>query len=148
VNVVPPHTTTKSVEMATPTAIAEVGAELKPGSLEVWQPASFKEWEGRERTRAFLAAWSQQMSHERELRSLSAKCIFALITAQTAAAFSIVVAQGAGALIIDVNVLRILIPSVMAEVLGLGYLVVKYLFSQPLRHGLDSLITGARKNGP
>lgn len=147
-NVAQPETTTKLREAATPSAVAEVGTELTPGSPEVWQPASFKEWEGRERTRAFLAAWSQQMSHERDLRSLSAKCIFALIAAQTAAAFGIVIAQGTGALTIDVSVLRILVPSVMAEVLGLGYLVVKYLFSQPLRHGLDSLVTGARRNGP
>lgn len=147
-NAMPPQIVTKSVDMATPDAITKVGEELKPGSSDVWQPASFREWEGRERTRAFLAAWSEQMSHERELRSLSAKCIFALIATQTAAAFGIVVAQGAGVLIIDVRVLRILIPSVMAEVLGLGYLVVKYLFSQLLRHGLDSLITGARKNEP
>ena len=97
-NVPSPQTIAKPREAATPSAVAEVGAELTPGSPEVWQPASFKEWEGRERTRAFLAAWSQQMSHERDLRSLSAKCIFALIAAQTAAAFGIVIAQGAGAL--------------------------------------------------
>lgn len=133
---------------APPPAVAEVGAEVAPGSSDVWQPGSYKEWEGRERTRAFLAAWSQQMSHERDLRSLSAKCIFGLVVAQVAGAFGLVAAQGAGWLALDPSVLQVLIPSVLAEVFGLGYLVVKYLFNQPLRHGLDTLATGARRNGP
>lgn len=133
---------------APPSAVTEVGAELAPGSPDVWQPGSYKEWEGRERTRAFLAAWSQQMSHERELRSLSAKCIFGLVVAQVAGAFGLVAAQGAGWLALDPSILKVLIPSVLTEVFGLGYLVVKYLFNQPLRHGLDTLVTGAHKDGP
>lgn len=128
-------------------AILEVGKELVPGSPDVWQPTSFKEWEGQEKTRAFLTAWSQQMSHERDLRSFSAKCIFGLITLQVVAAFGIVIAQGIGLLALAPAVLQWLVPAVLTEVFGLGFLVVKYLFNQPLRHGLDSLVTGVRKSG-
>jgi hypothetical protein len=88
------------------------------------------------------------MSHERELRSFSAKCIFGLVVVQVVASFGLIIAEGAGRLAIDPSVLKVLIPSVLTEVFGLGYLVVKYLFNQPLRHGLDTLVTGARKNGP
>lgn len=87
------------------------------------------------------------MSHERSLRTFSAKWIFALIVAQVVATFALVIAQGVGWLQIDKEILQILIPSVLAEVFGLGLLVTKYLFSQPLRHGLDSLVEGAR-NAP
>ena len=129
---------------ALPTAVAELRGEIAPSAVDVWQPASYGEWEARERARTFLAAWAEQMSHERSLRSFSAKSIFALIVAQVVATFAMVIAQGLGWLQIDKTILQILIPSVLAEVFGLGLLVTKYLFSQPLRHGLDSLVEGAR----
>ncbi|HEX8431551.1 MAG TPA: hypothetical protein VF625_09695, partial [Longimicrobium sp.] len=81
------------------------------------------------------------------LRTFSAKWIFVLIVVQVVATFALVIAQGVGWLQIDKEILQILIPSVLGEVFGLGFLVTKYLFSQPLRHGLDSLVEGAR-NAP
>ena len=36
-----------------------------------------------------------------------------------------------------------MIPAVFTEVFGLGFLVTKYLFSQPLRHSLDTLVHGS-----
>jgi hypothetical protein len=127
--------------------VSEVRGEISPSASDAWHPTSYAEWEARERAKTFLAAWSEQMSHERSLRTFSAKWIFALIVAQVVATFALVTAQGVGWLQIDKEVLQILIPSVLAEVFGLGLLVTKYLFSQPLRHGLDSLVEGAR-NAP
>ena len=127
-----------------PTVVTEVRGELIPKGADTWQPASYSEWEARERSKTFLAAWAEQMSHERSLRSFTAKSIFALIVAQVVATFSLVIAQGLGWLQVDRAILQVLIPSVLGEVFGLGFLVTKYLFSQPLRHGLDSLVEGAR----
>lgn len=126
-----------------PALVTEVRGEISPRGSDAWQPTSYREWEDRERAKTFLAAWSEQMSHERSLRSFSAKWIFALIVLQVVATFLLVLAQGLGWIEIDKQILQVLIPSVLAEVFGLGFLVVKYLFSQPLRHGLDSLVHGS-----
>jgi hypothetical protein len=128
---------------SSPALVTEVRSEISPRGSDAWQPTSYREWEDRERAETFLTAWSEQMSHERSLRSFSAKWIFALIVLQVVATFLLVLAQGLGWIEIDKQILQVLIPSVLAEVFGLGFLVVKYLFSQPLRHGLDSLVLGS-----
>ena len=116
--------------------------ELKPGDPAVYQPKTFDEWVAREKTRTFLVTWTDQMVHERALRSLAAKTIFGLIGAQVVAVFAVLVLQGLAVVHLDVKVLQILIPSVLGDVFGLGYVVTKYLFSQPLRHSLDALVRG------
>jgi hypothetical protein len=88
------------------------------------------------------------MEHERGLRTFTAKATFLLIVAQVVATFGLVAAQGLDWLQIDKGILQVLIPSVLTEVFGLGFLVTKYLFSQPLRHGLDSLVNGSRNALP
>ncbi len=118
--------------------------ELGTGDPSIWRPGSYQEWEARERTRTFLAAWAQQMHHEQKLRTMGAKTIFWLIGLQVAGAFGVVTAQGLGWLALDLELLKVLLPSVLAEVFGLGFVVTKYLFSQGLRHGLDSLVQGTR----
>lgn len=116
--------------------------EIEPGDPSVWQPQSFGEWEALEKTKTFLAAWTDQMVHERSLRSLAAKVIFGLIGAQVLGVFAVLALQGLDVLHLDVGVLQVLIPSVLGDVFGLGFVVTKYLFSQPLRHGLDALVKG------
>lgn len=116
--------------------------EIAPGDPSVWEPQSFSEWEALAKTRTFLAAWSGQTAHERVLRSLVAKVIFTLIGVQVVGVFGIVILAGLDILTIEVAVLQVLIPSVLADVFGLGFVVAKYLFSQPLRHGLDALVRG------
>lgn len=123
-----------------PTALAEIA----PGDPSVWEPQSFSEWEALAKTRTFLAAWTDQTAHERALRSLAAKVIFALIGAQVVGVFAIIVLHGREVLSLEVGVLQVLIPSVLGDVFGLGFVVTKYLFSQPLRHGLDALVRGKR----
>jgi hypothetical protein len=128
-----------------PSAVVEVRDEIAPSGPGLWQPTSYAEWESRERAKTFLVAWQEQMSHERSLRSFAAKAIFALIVVQVFATFGLVIAQGTGGLLIDKGILQVLIPSVLSEVFGLGFLVTKYLFSQPLRHGLDTLVNGSER---
>jgi hypothetical protein len=71
-----------------------------------------------------------------------------LITFQVVAVFALVVAQGLGALSLNVDLLKILLPSVLTEVFGLGFLVAKYLFNQPMRDSLNGLAAGIPKEGP
>ena len=125
-----------------PRSVTEVIGEITPGSETVWQPASYAEWEARTRLTTFLAAWKAQMADERGMRRTFARWIFGLITVQIVMAFGLVIAAGLGWLHIDVAVMQVLIPSVLAEVFGLGLLVTKYLFSLPARHSLDGLAHG------
>lgn len=127
---------------ALPASPATQIQEIEPGDPSVWQPQSFSEWEALEKTKTFLAAWTDQMVHERSLRSLAAKVIFGLIGAQVLGVFAVLALQGLAVLHLDVGVLQVLIPSVLGDVFGLGFVVTKYLFSQPLRHGLDALVRG------
>jgi hypothetical protein len=118
--------------------------EIRPGDPSTWQPRSFDEWQSRERLQTFLSAWSEQIRDERMLRRRFSGWIFTLISLQTLGVFALVVADGAGWMTLRLEVLQVLIPSVLAEVFGLGFLVAKYLFSQPLRHSLDSLVAKGR----
>jgi hypothetical protein len=128
-----------------PAVVTTVVSEIQPGDPTLWRPQSFSEWEQLERAKTFLAAWSEQVADERALRRGYAKAIFGLISFQVFAVFGLLVAQGLGKVTLDISLLKVLLPSVLSEVFGLGYLVAKYLFSQPLRHSLDSLALGARQ---
>jgi hypothetical protein len=46
--------------------------------------------------------------------------------------------------VVDANpdLLSVAIPSVAIEVIGVGYVVVKYLFSVSVRQGLDEIMKG------
>ena len=133
---------------ARPSLVTEVTGEITPGSAPVWEPGSYAEWESRARLTTFLAVWEAQVTDERALRRTYARWIFLLITLQIVAAIAIVVAGGLGWLHVDVTVAQVLIPSAVADVLGLGYLVTKFLFSLPVRHSLDVLAHGASHGTP
>lgn len=133
---------------ARPALVTEVTGEITPGSETVWRPASYAEWEARTRLTTVLAAWQAQMADERQMRRTFARWIFRLITLQIIAAFGLVIATGLGWLQIDVALLKIIIPAVLAEVFGLGLLVTKYLFSLPARQSLDGLAQGPTPSMP
>ena len=130
------------VGVTPPRGVTEVTGEILPGSESTWQPASYAEWESRTRLTTVLEAWSAQMADERALRRKFAGWIFALITLQIVGAFGLVIAVGLDSLRVDPTVMKILLPSVFAEVFGLGLLVIKYLFSLPARQSLDGLAQG------
>ncbi|MFI5396697.1 MAG: hypothetical protein ACHQ9S_14275 [Candidatus Binatia bacterium] len=135
-------------KLSTPEIVGEVRDEIKPGDPAIWQPRSFEEWVGQQRANTILGAWSEQMTHERSMRSFCAKCIFGLIGFQVLAVFTIVILQGRTYLALDTVLIKILIPSVLTNVFGLGLIVVKYLFSEPVRLSLDALIGKEVANGP
>ncbi len=130
-------------QVAPPVALTIVD-EIKPGDPSAWIPQSYEEWESQERTRTFLDAWSEQVRDERTLRRTCAKWIFGLIAFQVAGVFGLAISQGLNWLQLDVGLLKLLLPTILTNVFGLGFLVVKYLFSQPMRHSLDSLAAGAK----
>jgi len=115
-----------------PTSVVDVLGEVRPRDGSSWEPNNFAEWEARERLQAFLRVWSQQADDERKMRSLYAKMIFSLISVEVAFAFVIILLVGADVLHFDVTLLKVLFPSVLAQVFGLGYLVTRYLFGKQL----------------
>ena len=60
------------------------------------------------------------------------------------AIFAIVIIPRIGWLDVNVVLAKFLIPSVCAEIIGLGLVVVKYLFSEPIRQGFDLLVKGTQ----
>jgi len=115
-----------------PKSVVDVLDEVKPHDGASWEPNNFAEWEARERLQAYLRVWSQQTDDERRMRSLYAKMIFSLICAEVAFAFALILLIGADILRFDVTLLKVLFPSVLAQVFGLGYLVTRYLFGKQL----------------
>ncbi|MCD7111670.1 hypothetical protein LRX75_21800 [Rhizobium sp. DKSPLA3] len=115
-----------------PTSVVDVLGEVKPQDGSSWEPNNFAEWEARERLQAYLRVWSQQTDDERKMRSLYARMIFSLICVEVAFAFVLIVLIGADVLHFDVTLLKVLFPSVLAQVFGLGYLVTRYLFGKQL----------------
>lgn len=114
-----------------PKSVVDVLGEVRPQDSS-WEPGNFAEWEARERLQAFLRVWSQQTDDERKMRSLYAKMIFSLICAEVAFAFVLILLIGTELLRFDVTLLKVLFPSVLAQVFGLGYLVTRYLFGKQL----------------
>ncbi|MGO7530838.1 hypothetical protein [Rhizobium leguminosarum] len=129
-----------------PKSVVDVLDEVKPQDGSSWEPNNFAEWEARERLQAFLRVWSQQSDDEREMRSLYAKMIFTLICAEVAFAFLLIVLVGAGILHFEVTLLKVLFPSVLAQVFGLGYLVTRYLFGKQLTPPINEITQ--RKKSP
>lgn len=117
---------------AKPKSVVDVLGEVRPQDGSSWEPNNFAEWEARERLQAYLRVWSQQTDDERKMRSLYAKMIFSLICVEVAFAFLLIVLIGAEVLHFDVTLLKVLFPSVLAQVFGLGYLVTRYLFGKQL----------------
>lgn len=122
-----------------PTSVVDVLGEVKPLDGSSWEPNNFAEWEARERLQAYLRVWSQQADDERKMRSLYAKMIFSLICAEVAIAFVLMILIGADVLHFDVSLLKVLFPSVLAQVFGLGYLVTRYLFGKQLSLPISEL---------
>lgn len=115
-----------------PTIVKELVNEVKPGSLD-WVPQSAEEWIAVEKSKVFLDVWKGQQNQERGLREKYAHWVFVLISIQLVVVFGLVIFIGLKWLDFDDNIIEILIPSVISEIFGMGFLVVKYLFSKPSR---------------
>ncbi len=114
----------------------EIVGELEAG---YWEPKSFPEYIELRRLSALIEAWKEQQSQERKLRKVIGYWLFILITFQIVAIFSIVFLDGFEIINVDATVVKIIIPGALAEVFGMGYLVVKYLFSPSVKDIYDIL---------
>jgi hypothetical protein len=114
--------------------------EVIPGSTDIWRPNSFSEWIELKRVDAILDAWTEQAKQERNLRRSTSKWIFGLIAFQVIAVFSIVACIGVGWMNLNESVLKILIGGICAEAFGLGLLVTKFLYREPLKIELAPLL--------
>jgi hypothetical protein len=107
-----------------PVFLKEITGVLEPGS---WKPQSLLEWKEVQESSTLLTAWAEQQGHERGLRRMICVWVFVLISLQIVGVFAIVIAD-AGSKKIDPTLVKFLIPSVLTEVFGMGFVVVKYLF--------------------
>lgn len=109
-----------------PSFVTSVIGEVEPG---YWKPQSIDEWAEVQKTTAFLNTWTEQQAHERSLRKMMGIWIFVLITLQVLGVFGIVFLDAYKQLTLNADIVKLLIPSVLGEVFGLGFVVVKYLFN-------------------
>jgi hypothetical protein len=107
-----------------PVYVEKITAELRPGA---WQPESLQEFLELQETTIFLEAWREQQKSERGLRKMIGIWVFCLISIQIFAIFGVVIWDG-GQRKLDASLVKFLIPSVLGEVFGMGFIVVKYLF--------------------
>jgi hypothetical protein len=102
---------------------------------------------GLRRRDAILNSWSKQSDHERALRSQIAGWVFGLIALQLVGMFGHLVTAGANWISLPADVLKIVVPSICGEIVGMGFVVVKYLFSVPVRRTLDELVKDLGSRG-
>jgi hypothetical protein len=108
-----------------PKFIKSVGDELHNG---YWTPQNISEWALVQKTSTFLNIWSKQQDQERNLRRMIGIWVFVLITIQILSILVFVALDATGLLILNTGIVKLLIPSVLSEVFGMGLIVVKYLF--------------------
>ena len=108
-----------------PSFVEKVTGEVEFG---YWEPQSIEEWSEVQKTTAFLRAWIRQQDHERSLRKMIGIWVFILITLQIIGVFGLVVLDACKVFIMNIDIVKFLIPSVLGEVFGMGFVVVKYLF--------------------
>jgi hypothetical protein len=109
-----------------PSFVTKVAGELEPG---YWRPQNLHEWNEFAKTSALVGVWVEQQTHERSLRKTIGIWVFWLITLQIIGVFALVVLDAFNIFTVNQLLVQFLIPSVLGEVFGMGFVVVKYLFS-------------------
>jgi hypothetical protein len=117
-----------------PVFVESITGEVEPG---YWKPQSIEEWSEVQKITAFLKAWIQQQGQERSLRKMIGIWVFILITLQVIGVFGLVVLDACKVLVMNAEIVKFLIPSVLSEVFGMGFVVVKYLFKPASINPLD-----------
>lgn len=123
-----------------PKVITEVFSEVQEG---YWSPQTFEEWKQVQVSNAIISAWMEQQNSERLLRRRVANWIFSLISCQLAVVFLMLFLIGFGVISITESMIKVLLTSVISEVFGMGFIVVKYLFNNS-GHNIDKLIEKLR----
>ena len=88
-----------------------------------------QEWNEFTKTSALVRVWVEQQTHERSLRKTIGVWVFCLITLQILGVFALVVLDALKIFTVNQTLVEFLIPSVLSEVFGMGFVVVKYLFN-------------------
>jgi len=109
-----------------PSFVKEVVGDIEAG---YWRPQNLNEWTETQKTAAFLDAWAQQQQQERSLRKMIGIWVFILITFQVIAVILLVLIDALHVITLNTEILKFLIPSILGEVFGMGFVVVKYLFT-------------------
>ena len=125
---------TRDKSIQPPSVVESVTGEVEIG---YWEPQTIAEWTAVQETTAFVKAWIQQQEHERSLRKMIGIWVFILITLQIMSVIALVALDAGKMLAMNVTVVKFLIPSVLSEVFGMGFVVVKYLFKPPSNNPLD-----------
>ncbi len=124
-----------------PEVISEVVDEVQPG---YWEPQTFEQWRQMQLSTAVITAWKDQQDSERVLRKRVTNWIFSLITFQVLSIFIIIFLIGFEFITINESMIKILLPTVVGEVFGMGFIVVKYLFNDSVNI-IDRLIEMLRR---
>lgn len=109
-------------------------------SSDYWQPESLSEWIEVQTTKSILHSWEYQQEQERNLRKLVAVWIFILISIQILYIINILTLDGFGVVALKENIIKILLPTAFAEIFGMGFIVVKYLFKHPEKSILETYL--------
>ena len=123
--------------------VRRVVRDITRDQHELWRPGNFGEWSEAKRLEAILGSWSKQSNHERALRSRISEWVFGLIAFQIIGMFGLLVADGANLISLSTETLKVAVPSICEEIVGMGFVVVKYLFSVPVRKTLDDMVKDA-----
>lgn len=136
-------------EEQTPDEIEEVLADIEPGDLPV-NSQEVLDSVYATTAEVVIEEWKNQLNEDRKLRNVYARWIFILITIQVLFVFALVLLIGFGCIQLNTTVLSVLIPSVLGEIFGLGFIVAKYAFQQPDSAILDILpsLIVRRDDGP
>jgi hypothetical protein len=106
-------------------------------SSELFDP-EHADWLLRERRlKAYLDSWAKQAGHERTLRTRCALVIFSLAGFQSVGGAVLLVCLGRGWLKLDAILLDILFTGLLGQIFGLFFVVVRYLFSEPLTYAVN-----------
>ena len=122
------------MEREKPPFIAEVVSEV---TEDYRSPTDFFEWAEAKRVNAIIGTWQKQQDQERGLRRVISFWVFGVISFQVIAIFIFVFLDARGYMKIAPEIAKILMPTAIAEVFGMGYLVVKYLFKHPEKDIFD-----------
>lgn len=109
-----------------PAFIQSISGEVEP---EYWKPQSIEEWTEVQKITVYLNVWTQQQQQERSLRKMIGIWVFVLITFQILGVFTLVCLDAFSLVSMSITIVKFLIPSVLGEVFGMGFVVVKYLFN-------------------
>jgi hypothetical protein len=121
-------------------AAPKVVNQIAPDDPTVWRPNSLVEWTDYQRLRTALRVWVEQAKSDRAQRESFGKWIIGLLYLEVIAALCIVIAIGLNALVLPIDLFRLVFPALFAQLFGVIYVIARYLYSSTARQSLDHII--------